>query len=159
MRGGRCWCWWRRWWSLHWGWVLEGGREINHNCKSTSLHPTIFSRMAPLAAAVSEEAKLVRGVFRTGLGGVASLSCGRVFWRSRFSSSRRLRHSSGVFPWARGQPDRAKCMAYSPVMCPTPSQPVGEGGGGREEEGGRREDGGGGREEGGGRNRKRAGRN
>jgi len=48
---------------------------------------------------------------------------GKVFVRSLFSSSLLALHSSGVLPWARGQPETAKCIAYRPVICPTPSQP------------------------------------
>ena len=48
---------------------------------------------------------------------------GRAFSRRRLSSSRLALHSSGVFPWALGQPETAKCIAYIPVRWPSPSHP------------------------------------
>ena len=89
-----------------------------------------------MTVATEKEPGIERGVLRTGFGGMASPSAGMDFCRSLLRATRRERHSSGVLPWAMGQPDCAKCMAYSPVMWPTPSQP-GEGGGRREEGEGR----------------------
>ena len=66
----------------------------------------------------------MRRVLRTGLVGVSWDSGGMDFCRRRLRAIRRDLHSSGVLPWAMGQPERAKCMAYSPVMWPTPLQPV-----------------------------------
>ena len=57
------------------------------------------------------DANVLREVLLIGRSLTSIGSGGMLFSFSRLSSSLRVRHSSGVFPCAIGQPDTAKCIA------------------------------------------------
>jgi hypothetical protein len=73
----------------------------------------ILSRRVSLieVAVTPTELCPIRGVLRSGLGGDVCGLAGRDFCRRWLRAMRRDLHSSGVLPWASGQPEGAKCMA------------------------------------------------